>query len=209
MALVKDTVLIIKSINYSEADKILTVFGRMGGKYTLFARGVRKLESKNRGNIQTMSLSKVSYYEGANMGTLRETEALYIPDFDISELKDVRNVLYMFEKLLAEGQKDEDVFDELFKLYKNGFERRSVNRFRIKILEVLGFLPDLHRCSLCGSDTGLKYFETETLSLVCDKCYKENKMEVNKQVVKVEDVRYESERMDLAIERYIQVIVNS
>ncbi len=34
----RDIVTVIKSINYSEADKILTVFGKERGKFTLFAR---------------------------------------------------------------------------------------------------------------------------------------------------------------------------
>jgi len=37
----RDTVTVIKSINYSEADKILTVFGREFGKFSLFAKGIR------------------------------------------------------------------------------------------------------------------------------------------------------------------------
>ena len=41
----KDIVTVIKSVNYSEADKVLTIFGREYGKFAVFAKGIRKINS--------------------------------------------------------------------------------------------------------------------------------------------------------------------
>ena len=72
----RDIVTVIKSVNYSEADKILTVFGKNSGKFTLFAKGIRKINSKNRGNMQTLSTSSISYYEGRGMPLLTESKLI-------------------------------------------------------------------------------------------------------------------------------------
>ena len=63
----KDTVIVLKSVNYSEADKVLTVLGKYTGKFSLFAKGIRKINSKNRGNMQTLSISDISFYEGRGL----------------------------------------------------------------------------------------------------------------------------------------------
>ena len=52
----RDIVTVIKSVNYSEADKILTVFGRELGKFTLFAKSMRKINSKNRPAYQRRAI---------------------------------------------------------------------------------------------------------------------------------------------------------
>jgi DNA repair protein RecO (recombination protein O) len=83
----KDTIIIIKSVNYSEADKVLTVFGKLNGKFALFAKGIRKINSKNRGNMQTLCISDISFYEGKGLPVLTESQLIYSPDTDVLKNK--------------------------------------------------------------------------------------------------------------------------
>ncbi|MDD4382409.1 MAG: DNA repair protein RecO, partial [Candidatus Dojkabacteria bacterium] len=85
----KDIVTIIKSINYSEADKILTVFGREYGKFSLFAKGIRKINSKNRGNMQTLCTSNIAFYQGKGMPVLTESQLVRTLDLDKLNVKNV------------------------------------------------------------------------------------------------------------------------
>ena len=92
----KDTVTVIKSVNYSEADKILTVFGKHVGKFAVFARGIRKINSKNRGNMQTLSTSKIEFYEGKGLPLLTESQ-LVLSCYP----KDLKDNMHKIERVLV------------------------------------------------------------------------------------------------------------
>ena len=100
----RDIVTVIKSVNYSEADKVLTVFGKERGKFVLFAKGIRKINSKNRGNMQTFSTSKISFYEGKGMPLLTESELVDSLDLDNLHVTNVKRVLFMLNSFFQEGE---------------------------------------------------------------------------------------------------------
>jgi DNA repair protein RecO (recombination protein O) len=174
MAILKDRIVILKSINFSEADKILTVFGRQYGKFTLIAKGIRKMESKNRGNMQTMSLAKVSFVEGQNMGVLTESDLIIPADFPLESMRNIERILVLLSKLLPEEEAEQVIFDALEKLMNEGLEDAMTNRFRLLVLKHLGLIPDYsfcHSCSKSKSELGkLEYYNDETLEFFCSDC---------------------------------------
>lgn len=167
----KDTVTVIKSINYSEADKILTVFGRQLGKFTLFARSIRKINSKNRGNMQTLCTSKISFYEGKGMPLLTESEYVSNLNTDNLNVENVRRILFMLNKFLQEYDPYPKLFDALQTVIINDLDTRSVNKLRIKFLKEMGFLNDFSSCINCGSKKELKYIDEKNFALLCKNCY--------------------------------------
>ena len=99
----KDTVIVLKSVNYSEADKVLTVLGKYLGKFALFAKGIRKINSRNRGNMQTLSISDISFYEGKGLPVLTESQLVYSSDVDILKNRgsDIKRVLDMINTVIS------------------------------------------------------------------------------------------------------------
>lgn len=171
----KDSVVVIKSINYSEADKVLVVFGRNFGKYSLFAKGIRKIESKNRGNMQTLWTSNISFYEGKGLPVLTESDLVNSLDYDSSVL-DVSNaerILFLLNHLLEEYDPYPDIFELLQSVLRKKLSLESVNKFRIKFLKEAGFLQDLSVCNTCG-DGHPEYIDLKNFALVCKNCYSSN-----------------------------------
>ena len=167
----RDTVTIIKSVNYSEADKILTVFGRELGKFTLFARSIRKINSKNRGNMQTLCTSKVSFYEGRGMPLLTESELVDMLDIDNVDMQNVKRVLFLLNKFLQEYDPYPKLFDALQIAIKHNLDTESMNKLRIKFLKEMGFLTDFSSCMHCGSTKDIQYIDEKNFALVCKNCY--------------------------------------
>jgi DNA repair protein RecO (recombination protein O) len=169
----KDTVIVIKSVNYSEADKVLTVFGKHLGKFALFARGIRKINSKNRGNMQTLCVSLISFYEGKGLPVLTESQLLISPDTDIlkNRVENLNRVLTMLNRILAEYDPNEKIFLLLESVLKKDFNTESVNRFRVLFLKEMGFLQDFTMCNLCGKRDDLKYLDISNFALICKNCY--------------------------------------
>lgn len=167
----KDTVVVIKSINYSEADRIVTVFGRELGKFTLFARGIRKINSKNRGNIQTLYTSKISFYEGKGMPLLTESESVASLDIDNLDMNNAKRILFLLNKFLQEYDPYPNLFDALQRALALNLDSRSTNKLRIKFLKEMGFLNDFSSCIHCGSKKDIQYIDSKNFALVCKNCY--------------------------------------
>ena len=142
----KDVVTVIKSVNYAEADKVLTVFGRELGKFTVFAKGIRKINSKNRGNMQTLCTSKISFYEGRGLPILTESESLYVPDLQSEhfQIESVERVLFLLNKFLQDFDPYPKLFDALQVVLKKGLRLEDVNKLRIKFLKEMGFYAGFH-----------------------------------------------------------------
>lgn len=66
--------IVLRRINYGEADRILTLLTPEYGKLRLMARGVRKVKSKLAGGIELFSISQVTFIHGkGDIGTLVST----------------------------------------------------------------------------------------------------------------------------------------
>jgi DNA repair protein RecO (recombination protein O) len=174
MAILKDRVVILKSIDLSEADKILTVFGRQYGKFTLIAKGIRKMESKNRGNMQTLSLTKVAFVEGQNMGVLTESDLIIPADYPLESMRNIERILMLLSKLVPEAEPEREIFDALEKLLNTQIDDAMTGKFRMFTLKKLGLLPDYGYCHSCGKSKEelgrLEYYNDEVMEFYCMDC---------------------------------------
>lgn len=177
MSQFKDNIVVLKSTNLGEADKIITVFGENFGKYAVVAKGIRKLESKNRGNLQTMSVAKVSFYRRTNLGVLTESELLAYPEITPDTMKNIQRVLVLVSKVIPEDQPDKEIYAKLVGVVNDNFDLATVNRFRLFFLKQMGYL-EYALCAECGeSGVELIKFDPKTfeffLPRVCKKKGKE------------------------------------
>ena len=64
--------IVLRRVNYGEADRIVTFLTPSDGKLALVARGVRRPKSKLAGGIELLSISSVTYAggRGGGLGTL-------------------------------------------------------------------------------------------------------------------------------------------
>jgi DNA repair protein RecO (recombination protein O) len=199
----KDIVTVIKSVNYGEADKILTVFGKYNGKFALIAKSIRKIASKNRGNMQTLSTSQISYYEGKGLPILTESQLIYAPEIDSHvDIQNVQRVLYMLSRFLVEGESNPRAFELLQSILQNDMDTSRVNKFRLQILKNLGFLGDFKVCEKCGQKEDIEYLLTKNFTVVCRDCYSRN----DKGVKLGKDI-YDSSVFTQALDKYIKRIV--
>lgn len=68
------TGIVLKRINYGEADRILTIITPDQGKISVIAKGVRKSTSKLAGGIELLSISDLTFIPGRReVGTLVST----------------------------------------------------------------------------------------------------------------------------------------
>jgi len=169
--------LVLKNQNYKEADKLLTVYTREQGKIPAIAKGVRKVKSSIRGGIQLFSHSEFVFYRGRSLDTV--TQCAVIEPFAQlrSDLDRFAFAAYLAE-LTVEAVPEREANPELFYLLLTclhllvNHDPRLVTRlYEIRLMNILGYAPELGCCLGCGENNFRKmYFSLQEVGLVCERC---------------------------------------
>lgn len=150
--------IVIKKSNFSEADKIVTIFTKEFGKITVLAKGLRRMTSKRSGSLDLFSHIKGSHVAGrGNLPTL--TEVVLINQHATWKIHYGRiSIAYrlaeIIDKLTPDGQPHPQTYDlflshlsQISLLGKNWTE--TLDLWIIGLLASLGYLdqntsPDLN-----------------------------------------------------------------
>ena len=106
---------VIKKSNFSEADKIVTIFTKEFGKITVLAKGLRRLSSKRSGSLDLFSHIKGSSVSGrGNLPTL--TEVLLINQHaawkkHFGRISVAYRLAEVIDKLTADSQPHPQTYD--------------------------------------------------------------------------------------------------
>lgn len=141
---------VIKRINFGEADRIIILLSRQDGKIRLLAKGVRKLTSRRAPHLEIFSHVVVSTYESSFLPYITEASAVC----DLRNIrKDLRKIAIAYhlceivERILPEKEKNKEIFDlfleTLLILEKESSKvaiRQAVRLFVHNLLVRLGYL---------------------------------------------------------------------
>jgi len=174
--------IVIKRTDFSEADRILTVFTKDRGKISALAKGVKKVTSRKSGHIELLNHSLFFIAEGKSLDILTEVETID-PFQGIKGGLEKSSLGYYMAEFINEFVKEGQVNYPLFRLFLMALsflndaeeERGSllVRAFELKALSELGFAPEMRRCVLCGEPltwSGRNGFSPEDGGVVCAHC---------------------------------------
>jgi DNA repair protein RecO (recombination protein O) len=150
---------VLRHIDYGEADRIVTFFACDCGRIKGFARGARK--SRKRFGAALEPFARVILHwspsRSGDMVTLKEAELLDLRAGLRRDLAAIALAGYgceLVETLLAEGQGQVEVFNLLQafldQLSAHGAALESRLLFELRILNLVGYAPHLLHCSECG-----------------------------------------------------------
>ena len=151
--------IILKRKNFSEADKLVTIFTKNQGKVICVAKGVRKITSRRAGSLELLNHVKVYLHQTKGLPILTEAQIQNtFPDLkeDLNKISIAFLVLELVDRLFDEGQENRIVFDLLFDTIDRIDSARSLSEakkfqisFQIKLLTQVGYLPQLYNCVQC------------------------------------------------------------
>lgn len=138
--------IVIKRRNFSEADRIITIFSKQHGKIQVKAVGVRKITSRRSPHVELLNRSLFTLYKGRNMSLLTEVsnfENYAEIKADLTKVGFAYHICELIDGLCAENQEHADIFD----LLQNTLKRMStgedlafiIHEFEIELLTRLGF----------------------------------------------------------------------
>ncbi len=150
-----------------EADRIIVLYTKNFGKTEIFAKGIRKIDSKLKSGVGLLSLSYVEFIESTRRKTL--VDAKIISSFSgLKEAERFMIALKIREKLeMAAREEEKD--DRIWRLLKETFEAlEKEDNFSLfycyffwNIAAILGYEPNLERCSSCGKRIDRAFFSPE------------------------------------------------
>lgn len=144
----KVTGIVLKRVNFREADKIFTILTREEGKISVVAKGVRRIKSRRAAHLELFNLVQISLHEGRGMPLVTEAK---LQDSFPEAKADLKTSGYFFylaevvDKLLPDNQPHPEVFDLLLStlgsLSKQVNAEGEVKKFVIQLFWNLGYLP--------------------------------------------------------------------
>jgi DNA repair protein RecO (recombination protein O) len=137
--------IVLKRINFGEADRLLTLYSKHYGKIRVLAKGVRRVTSRKGGNLEIFNHVSLFLIHGRNLDLLTEAQVINPYKSWRKELKKIGLAYYLCElvdKLTPEGQENQVVFALLRDSLGLIDEKKPlalIRDFEEELLDELGF----------------------------------------------------------------------
>lgn len=170
--------IVIKRMNYGEADRILTILTERFGKVKAIAKGVRKTKSRLAGSLEPFMLLDLQLYEGKTFyivtGSIIEKEFVEIHN-NLQKTSQAFYVGEIIDKIILEGQKVNmtfEIFTEALEEIEQSGNEFLLRIFELKIIEASGFKPELYQCIHCKEKITPvdNFWDSVEGGLICRSC---------------------------------------
>jgi DNA repair protein RecO (recombination protein O) len=184
MGLHKDEAIVLSKRTYGESDKIMRLFTLLSGKISAIAKGAGKSQKRFMNTLEPFNRIKIEYFEKQDRGMVRIDSADIIETGSGMEtsLKRVSVAAFFVEfadRLTREREKNTALFyvlkDVLTRLKYNEFDYADILHYELKMLDILGYVPNFIGCVYCGKfipDEHKVHFSSERGGILCPPCSK-------------------------------------
>jgi DNA repair protein RecO (recombination protein O) len=172
--------IILRHANWGEADRLVTLYTREQGKMRAIAKGARKITSRKAGHLEPFTQVKLQLARGRDLFIVTQADTL-----DAYQPLRENLVLTGYASYLVELL-DRFVYEEgsanptLFRLLADSLKRLAdgedtwlaVRYYEIRLLDFLGFRPQLLKCANCGREIKPEdqFFSFSLGGVVCLRC---------------------------------------
>jgi DNA repair protein RecO (recombination protein O) len=178
--LVKTEAVVLRSMRYGEADRILHVYTPHRGRVSAIAKGVRRARSRFGGRLEPFFRLQLELHEGRGE-LLTVTGAQTVNGHsclreDAQALDAAARACDAVGRLFETSEPHPGVFNLLCRKLSLLDEdpehatRASALAFRLKLLVAAGLAPQLGACACCGEREHLVGFSGAAGGVVCSAC---------------------------------------
>jgi DNA repair protein RecO (recombination protein O) len=179
-AALKTEGIVLRSIRYGEADRVLHLYTHDRGRVSAIAKGVRRTHSRFGGRLEPFFRVALVLHEGRSdllTVTAAETVAAH-PRLreDARALEGAARACEAVARVFDDGEPHAGVYhllaNELALLDGQPARATRANAlaFRLKLLLAAGFAPQLAACASCGEREHLAGFSPAAGGVVCAAC---------------------------------------
>lgn len=173
---------VLRHIDYGEADRLLTLYTRQLGKTRALAKGARKVTSRKAGHLEPFTHVKLQLARGRDLFIITQADTVesYIPLRE--NLLLTGHASYILELLDRLTYEDEVENPSLFRLLTDTLARLAsrsdpwlaIRYYEMRLLDYLGFRPQLFECANCGREIQPEdqFFSFSAGGVICPTCGK-------------------------------------
>jgi DNA repair protein RecO (recombination protein O) len=171
---------VLRHSEYGEADRLLTLYTRQLGKTRAIAKGARKITSRKAGHIEPFTHVRLQLAMGRDMLIVTQADTV---DAHLSLRDDLiltSHASYVIELLDRFTYVDEMENSSIFRLLTDTLSRLASNQdvwlviryYEIRLLDHLGFRPQLFECTNCGRKIQPEgqFFSFSAGGVICPRC---------------------------------------
>lgn len=189
MKLIKTKGIVIKEVPYKDNDKIITILTDNLGKISCIAKGSKKTNSPLLASSQFLVYSEFVLYKGAKFYHVNSANIInmfYDLRVDFDKLDIVFSLTKIISNVTDEYQDTSDILilflNTIYLIQEGSKDKRLViTVFKIRLFCILGFTPNIQKCSCCGhalidkekKDSEI-YYDYVSNIFCCYECIKNN-----------------------------------
>jgi DNA repair protein RecO (recombination protein O) len=176
----KTEAIVLRSIRFGEADRILHLYSRERGRIGAVAKGVRRPKSRFGGRLEPMFRVNLVLHEGrGELMTVTSVQTVHTH----SALRESRDPLARATeaceavlRLFDSAEPNQPAYNllchelALLDAQPEMATRAQSLAFRMKLLLAAGFVPELASCASCGEREHLGAFSAGAGGVVCSAC---------------------------------------
>ena len=172
--------IVLRHSEWGEADRLLTLYTRELGKVRAIAKGARKMTSRKAGHIEPFTHVRLQLARGRDMLIVTQADTVdgYLPlREDLILTGQASYVLELLDRLTYEDETENPI---LFRLLTETLARLAsrtdawlvIRYYEMRLLDGLGFRPQLFECSNCGREIVAEdqYFSFSAGGVICPSC---------------------------------------
>lgn len=189
---------VFKKNDRNESDRVFSVFTEDFGRLDIFAKAIRKINSKLRKDFDIFYFSDIEFIQGKSQKTL--TDAAKIEKFDSikknsENFKVACQIADMLDGFIKGQEKDGKTFnllEDFFDKFNNSQIKNhqlSFQYFFWNFISLQGYHLQVEKCAVCQDKLNPYniYFSTKDGGIVCEKCsaLDKNAKKINSDIVKI------------------------
>jgi DNA repair protein RecO (recombination protein O) len=170
---------VLQHSDWGETDRLLTIYTRELGKIRAVAKGIRKVRSRKAGHLEPFTRSTILLARGRDLYILTQAEAIETHFTIKDDLVKLGYASYIIE-LLTSFTYEEGENSSLYRLLVNTLSRLNegadpnlvVHYYEIRLLDLVGFRPQLFSCAQCEAEIQPEdqFFSALQGGVLCPRC---------------------------------------
>lgn len=150
--------IVIGRTNFGEADRVIRFFTPGNGKLSAVAKGVRKIKSRSGGHLELLGEVDLMLASGRNLDVVTSARLLWYPHRVASSYEGLGLAFALtsaVDHLTQIGHPHPEIYKLLLEALHEIDEGTSGALlelwFKLRLLNLLGYHPELGRCIVCGA----------------------------------------------------------
>lgn len=170
---------VLRHSDWGEADRLLTLYTREAGKLRAVAKGARRLRSRKAGHLEPFTHVSLLLARGRDLWIVTQaaTVEAYLPlREDLLLTGYAAYVLELVDRFTYEEGENRALFqllvETLARLNQDSESALAVRYFDVRLLDLLGFRPQLYQCVRCSEEIlpQDQFFSNELGGVLCPRC---------------------------------------